>query len=284
MWLHLKAGKRQVKELERATSCKLAICRLDIRRTMSGRKKVEIMMVHLGLKSMVLGAGLVMGQLYLPAVAAAQPVVAETQRQILVQGSATKALAPDHAVLTLGVREEHEEARLAMGAASKSMVSIIDELVAAGIAAEDMQTSQLSLSPLWSGNGRYDQDGPRKVVGFVASNMLTVKLRDLDALGGVLDQVLAVGANQFQGLRFGLEDTDAVERELRAAAVRDAYDKAQQLADAAGVTLGAVRQMSEHDFRPEGMMMEMARSAPVPVAAGSLEFSHQVSLVFDFAP
>ncbi len=241
-------------------------------------------MVHMGLKSIVLGAGIAVGQLYLPTVATAQPVVAEAQRQIVVQGSARTAVAPDHAVLTLGVREEHEEARAAMAAASKAMVGIIDELVAAGIAAEDMQTSQLSLSPVWARDDRYDQNGARKVVGFEASNMLTVKLRDLDALGGVLDQVLAVGANQFQGLRFGLEDTKAIERDLRAAAVKDAYDKAQQLADAAGVTLGAARQISEHDFRPDGVMMEMARSAPVPIAAGSLEFSHQVSLVFDLEP
>ncbi|MQY42708.1 DUF541 domain-containing protein [Epibacterium sp. SM1969] len=238
----------------------------------------------MGLKSIVLGAGIAVGQLYLPTVAAAQPVVAEAQRQIVVQGSASRAVAPDQAVLTLGVREEHEEARAAMAAASKAMVAIIDELVAAGIAAEDMQTSQLSLSPVWARDDRYDQNGTRKVVGFEASNMLTVKLRDLDALGGVLDQVLAVGANQFQGLRFGLEDANAIERDLRAAAVKDAYDKAQQLADAAGVTLGAARQISEHDFRPDGVMMEMARSAPVPIAAGSLEFSHQVSLVFDLEP
>ncbi|MCB4379052.1 DUF541 domain-containing protein, partial [Synechococcus sp. MU1644] len=119
---------------------------------------------------------------------------------------------------------------------------------------------------------------------FEARNAVTVRVRDLDGLGGVLDQVLEVGANTFNGLQFQLQDPSAAEAEARAAAVRDAMEKAAQLSEAAGVTLGPVLSLSEggQTARPE--MFAAARSADVPIAAGELAVTARVSMSFSLEP
>lgn len=219
--------------------------------------------------------------------AAATPVWAESEtsqlRKIQVSGQAQISAHPDVATLTLGVSSFNVEAQAAMRTTSRKMVAVIDTLVASGIAAEDMQTSQLSLSPRWEQERNQNGQGRRKVVGFEASNMLTIRLFDLDNVGPVLDQVLAVGANHFRGLRFGVSDTKALEDALRVAAVKDAVAKAELLSEAAGAQLGSVRQITDQGGHHGGQMMAMeaARSDFVPIAPGTLEFTHSVSVVFD---
>lgn len=216
----------------------------------------------------------------------AAPVLAEQHvplRQISVTGEARTEVAPDRASITLGVTVEAESAAEAMRNVSEDMAAVISRLRAAGIAAEDMQTQRISVDPIWSGD-RYDSaPGKRKITGFVASNTLLVRVRDLGNLGAILDDVLDAGANEFRGLSFGVADRAAVLDQIRGDAVRDAIRKARQLAEAADMTLGPVRSISEHGGGGgvPMMSMEMARSGAVPVQAGSLSFEHSVSVVFD---
>ncbi|WP_341640095.1 SIMPL domain-containing protein [Phycobacter sp. K97] len=216
----------------------------------------------------------------------AAPVLADQHvppRQISVTGEARTEVAPDRASITLGVTAKAESAADAMRAVSQDMAAVIDGLRAAGIAAEDMQTQRISVDPVWSG-GHYDSgSGKREITGFVASNTLLVRVRDLGNLGAILDDVLDAGANEFRGLSFGVADRAAVLDQIRGDAVRDAIRKARQLAEAAGMTLGPVRSISEHGGGGgvPMMAMEMARSGGVPVEAGSLSFEHGVSVVFD---
>ena len=207
-------------------------------------------------------------------------------RQISVTGDSTITVAPELATITLGVTEEAEEAGMAMRAVSEAMGAVIAELKEAGIAPEDMQTRQVSMHPVWSQDRSYDSGGKRKITGFQASNTLMLRVRDLDRLGPVMDAVLAAGANNFQGLSFGVEDPEAIADRIRGEAVKDAIRKAAQLAEAAGMELGPVRSISEHGGGggPRPMMaMEMARSDAMPIEAGELSFSHSVSVVFDMA-
>lgn len=207
-------------------------------------------------------------------------------RQITVTGESTLNVAPELATITLGVTEEAEEAAMAMQAVSDAMNAVIAELKAAGIAAADLQTRQISMHPVWSQDRSYDSGGTRKITGFQASNTLMLRVRDLDRLGPVMDAVLAAGANNFQGLSFGVEDPEAVADRIRGEAVKDAVRKAAQLAEAAGMELGPVRSISEHGGGggPRPMMaMEMARSDAMPVEAGELSFSHNVLVVFDMS-
>ncbi|OIQ29879.1 MAG: hypothetical protein BM562_10850 [Alphaproteobacteria bacterium MedPE-SWcel] len=207
---------------------------------------------------------------------------AEELRRLMVTGEASLDVAPDQAEITLGVRAQSEEAADAMSQVSASMGEVLARLQDSGIAGDDIQTRQVSMNPVWS---RIQQGGQdvRAITGFEASNLVMVTLRDLEAMGGVLDDVLRAGANEFRGLAFSFSDSRSVQDRLRTEAVEDAIRKARQLASAAGMSLGPVRTLQ--DGAPDGgapmMAMEMARSADIPMAPGSVSLSHRVSVTFD---
>ena len=206
----------------------------------------------------------------------------DTPREIVVTGEGSVAAAPDMAVISLGVTNEARLAGEAMERTSRSMADVLATLEKAGIALGDIQTSSVSLSPRWDHSQR---DTAPRVIGYVASNALRVRVRDLDLLGGVLDSVIGSGANQMNGLSFALSDPRPVEDQARAAAVGDARQKAVVLAEAAGITLGPIRRISEGSFGGGGpvMMQEARMGAAVPIAAGEVETRVSVTVVFDIA-
>ncbi len=210
---------------------------------------------------------------------------AQEDRLISTTGTGAIEAAPDMATITLGVTQEARLATEAMDAASAAARAVLTRVEQAGIAPRDVQTSDVSLQPVWSRDSVSNNTTPR-VTGYVARNTLSIRVRDLDTLGAILDAVVQDGANTFNGLRFSLQDPEPVIAEARAAAVRDARARAEQLAEAAGVTLGAVRSISESGGRVRPEMMEMAAArvaADVPIAAGELSMTAQVSMVFEIA-
>lgn len=210
---------------------------------------------------------------------------AEAERVITTMGSGVVDAVPDMASIDVGVTHQARTAGEALALTSEAVGAVITRLEASGIAERDMQTQGLSLQPLWSRQVS-GSDAPRRITGFVASNRLMVRVRELDTLGQILDTVVQDGANTFNGLRFSVQEPDAVIAEARARAVKDAMTKAQQLADAAGVTLGPVQSISENGGGARPVMMEMASArmaADVPVAAGEVSLSSQVSVVFAIA-
>ncbi|MDW3181271.1 SIMPL domain-containing protein [Roseobacter sp.] len=222
---------------------------------------------------------------FLAAVLSAGMALADDARVITTTGIGTVETTPDMATLRLGVTHEDKEAAATMAATSEGVTAVLARLEAAGIAARDMQTDQLSLQPIWSDYNSNSRDA-RKITGFLATNMLTVRVRDLDTLGSVLDLVIGDGANSFNGLSFGLQEPKPSQDAARADAVKDAVDRAQQLAEAAGVTLGPIQSISEQGgfARPQMMEMAAARSAAdVPIASGELTVSAQVNIVFAIA-
>ena len=214
-------------------------------------------------------------------VLAAGTVSAEETRVITTTGIGLVEAAPDMATLRLGVTHDAKEAAAAMAATSEGVRAVLTRLEAAGVDARDMQTDQLSLQPVWSDYNANTQNA-RQITGFLATNMLTVRIRDLEALGSILDLVISDGANSFNGLSFGLQDPKPMQDAARAEAVKDAMDRAQQLAEAAGVTLGPIQSISEFGGAPQPQMMEMAaaRVSDVPIASGELTLSAQVNIVF----
>ncbi|NRB16479.1 MAG: SIMPL domain-containing protein [Rhodobacteraceae bacterium] len=204
------------------------------------------------------------------------------QRQIAVTGEAHIQVAPSLALISLGVTDEAAQAVDAMRTVSTSMVAVIDRLHRAGLEPDDMQTQQISISPNRGKSGSLNGSHDRNITSFTASNTLQIRVRDLDQLGDILDQVLQAGANEFRGLIFGVADPAAVQDQIRGSAVKDALRKAEQLAAAAGVALGPVMSITDHGGGGGGrpMAMEMARSTAMPVEAGQLRFSHNVSVVF----
>lgn len=209
----------------------------------------------------------------------AAPVAADPT--ITVTGRGEVFAAPDEATVTIGVTTEAPEASAAMRDNSEAMGAVQARLVALGIAERDLQTTALSLQPRW--DHQQSQDGQPRITGFVATNMLTVRVRDLGALGGVLDATLGDGANTLGGLSFGISDDRALRDEARRAAVAEAVATARVLAEAAGVTLGGIEEILEGGGanRPVPFArMDMAMAESVPVAPGEVSLDAQVTITW----
>ncbi len=216
------------------------------------------------------------------------PGLAETSAPaISVTGQGSVTAPPDMATFSLGVNTTGETARAALDANSAALVAVLAQLSAAGVADKDMQTSGLSLGPVYDYSASGSGEAP-KPTGFQATNMVTVKVHALDGLGALLDAAVGEGANTLNGVFFGLEDTSAMADEARLLAVADARRKAELLAGAAGAKLGRIIAIGEGGtVMPFGGMggvaFERAAPAAVPVAAGELEISAQVSVTWELA-
>lgn len=214
------------------------------------------------------------------ALALAVPALAEATgpATVIVTGTGTVEVAPDMATLSIGVTTQGDTAANALTANTAAMEAVMARLTASGIEARDMQTSNLYLSPNWTG---YDTATPT-ISGFVASNSLTVQVRALDTLGAVLDASVADGANTLNGLSFGLANPGPVLDEARKEAVADARARAELLVTAAGMKLGRIILISEADgaiVAYDGYRAELA--APVPVAGGELGLSANVTIQYE---
>lgn len=214
--------------------------------------------------------------------ALAQTAYGEARRVISVAGSASLTAEPDMATITLGVTRRAGAADQALGEVAQVSQAVFDRLADFAIAPRDMQTSNLNLRPLYSDRPAAS-DAPARIVGYEASNRITIKVRKLDDLGAVLDQVAQVGANSFDGLYFSIAESDALQDQARIEAVADAMARAALLAQAAGVVLGPVLSISDQSGGGGGAIMpamEFVRAAPMPVAGGELSISASVSMVF----
>lgn len=205
--------------------------------------------------------------------------LADPAGTITVTGTATVNAVPDLATVTIGVTSLGDTAAAAVAANNEAVSSVIGRLIAAKVADRDMQTSSLSVNPNWV--SKADGSG-QEVKGFVASNMLTVRIRALETTGTVLDAAITDGANTLNGLTFGLQDQRPVEDEARKAAVADALARARLLAEAAGEKLGPIVSITEGGGfeAPMPMMTKMDRESAVPVAAGEVGISASVTVVW----
>lgn len=226
------------------------------------------------------------GALSLPAAAQENQMTKQTAR-IAVTGEGKMNSAPDMAILNLTVLRDAETAREAMTANNEAMAKVLDAMKKAGVEERDLQTSGINIQP------RYvypdDKNGLKepKISGYSVSNSLTVRVRDLDKVGNVLDESVTLGVNQGGDLTFVNDNPTATINEARKRAVADAMAKAKTLADAAGVGLGRVVEINEQSRAPMPIARQakmMATAAPqdsVPVAAGENSYDVSVNVVFE---
>lgn len=207
-------------------------------------------------------------------------------RLINVMGEGEVAGTPDMALVYGGVSTTAPTAREALDSNSGAMEQVMDSLRDAGVEDRDIQTSNFLINPQYKSYPR-GQDGPPVITGYTVSNMLTVRVRDLDKLGGLLDTLVTRGANQFRGLSFTIADPEPLIIEARRRAVADALGKARLYAEASGVSLGAIQTINERDLGriepppPPGAMTMRARAESVPVAAGELSATASVSMTIE---
>jgi uncharacterized protein YggE len=232
-------------------------------------------------------AGLVLGLLITP-VLAADPTVPPTgfyppEHTISVQGVGSIFVKPDLAEVNLGVDVTRSALSDARNDAAKAMNAIMDALHALGIADADIETSYFNVNPV------YDYSGVQRVTGYQVTNILLVKVHNLDQLGAVVDNSVAAGATTVNSITFKLSDPTSAQNQARDAAVKDARQRADTLAASAGVSITGVSSINETSYSMPwpiyagdtyGRAVTPAPEVPTPIIAGNTEITINVSVVY----
>jgi uncharacterized protein YggE len=219
------------------------------------------------------------------ALLAAPAVAQDPPRDLIsVSGEATISVPPDQAHIDAGVTSNAKNAREATEVNNAAMGKVLLALKAAGIDDKDIQTFQLSLQPQYG----QDRQSPPVITGYVASNRVTVRLRDISRVAGVIDMVVAAGANSIGGINFAVSNASKLLDDARGEAIADARRKAEIYAKAAGVALGAPVSISEAGS-PAPVTFGFGRAAmpamaSAPVAQGEETLRVAVNISWTIKP
>ena len=205
---------------------------------------------------------------------AAQSAREDAPEGITVTGVGRVNTVPDEAEFSLGITTKGRTARGALSANSERMRTLIDALKAAGVAQRDIQTRDVSVGSGYDPDGRSDE--------FVASNTVSVLIRDLDRAGAVLDAAARAGANNVYGPSLTRSNREGLEAKALEQAVANARRRAATLAEAAGVDLGGVTAISEAAPEAYGEMAFRAvdASSSPPIEKGTQEIQASVTVTF----
>ncbi|MBI2846761.1 MAG: SIMPL domain-containing protein [Chloroflexi bacterium] len=234
-----------------------------------------------------------------------QPGYSTQQTGIWVSGIGRVSAVPDLAILSIGVEARANTVEEARSQAAAAMDKIIAALTAHGLSSKDIRTQYYSIYPIttWveifpdcpKGTPieveKCGRSSKEVILGYRVSNTATAKIRKLDDVGRIIDDVAKAGGDltRIQGVSFTIEDTTALQTQARENAVKDAISKAQQFATLAGVKLGKLVYISESggaipiyraDMLKEGIAA-MATPEPItPISGGEMEVSISVQAVF----
>lgn len=197
-----------------------------------------------------------------------------TARAITVTGSGAAVAVPNRVSFSFGVTTQGKTASGTLSANNAEMSRVIAAIKKAGVAAKDVQTSSVSLSPRYSQNGE-------EIVGYTASNTVSATIRGVSKAGAVIDAAVEAGANQVYGPSFTRSDEAALYRRALQAAVVDARAKAQTLAAAGKVRLGPVRSIVEQSSGPAPIAEKAVGVAEsTPVEPGTQRIQATVTVEF----
>ncbi len=196
-------------------------------------------------------------------------------RTVTASGTGVTAAAPDVAEMYLGVTILEKDAKTALDTASKTATAITTAVKDVGVAAEDVQTANISIYPQYS-------NSTSEITGYSASIQVRVKVRDLAKIGDVITGANDAGANQVSGPTFTLSDDSEARAKSIKLAVDDARKQAQVMAEAAGKSVGEVVSISETGVQIPVIAFEAAsaRDSSVPVEPGQLDVTANVTVVF----
>jgi uncharacterized protein YggE len=203
----------------------------------------------------------------------------KAERFVSVSATGSVVAVPDTAYITAGVLTEGDTAREALSRNNATTAKLIDGLKAAGIAAKDIQTSQLNVSPRYT---QAKEGRPATVSGYTVSNQVRVTVRDVKRLGEILDQAITLGANQMHGIAFEVSTAEQLKDDARKLAMQNARRRADLYATAAGAQLGPVLRISEDVTDAGRPMLQKSRVAlsAVPVEAGTQTLEVEVHVTY----
>jgi uncharacterized protein YggE len=227
------------------------------------------------------GLGAALATSTVPGVALAQTGAERPPREIVVTASRSVDLAPDYAVLHLGVETRHADAARAAAEHARIATAVREGLRTMGFPAESLPTIGYTVQP------EYDRERNRPI-GYSVRGAVEARVHDLTRVGRVMDAALAAGANRVSGLSFESTRREAGRLEAIGLAVRAARAEAEAIAREAGGTLGGLLQANTGDvgvFRGAARMAEMAVAAvETPITPGTLEVTATVTTHWEFAP
>ena len=227
-------------------------------------------------------AALIVGTCIMTAFMGGPPVNAaeekSMERTITVSASGSVTAEPDQARINTGVVSEAATAIEALNKNTEAMKKVVAELKAKGVEAKDIQTSSFNVEPVVV----YTKEGaPPKVTGYRVNNEVAVMVRDLGQLGGVLDQLVSVGANQVHGLSFDVSKAETLKDEARRQAMANALRRAKLLAAAGGADVGEIVQIAEDVTyggpQPVSFSKRAMAAEAVPVERGSQQLESRVT-------
>jgi uncharacterized protein YggE len=199
----------------------------------------------------------------------ASPLQVSQQPQgIWVTGTGEVSITPDIATLNLGVVAQETNVALAQSKASEGMAKVMKALTDIGIAQKDLQTGYFSINQRTRWDNEKQTDA---TVGYLVTNMVTVKIRDTGKVGNIIDAVVQAGGDliRINGISFSVEDPAKYYQEVREKAMTAAKSKAEELARLAGLTLGKPTYIVENaQYSPTyGGYANFSMSIPAPVPA-----------------
>ena len=206
---------------------------------------------------------------------------------IWVTGEGTVTVVPDIALLSLGVEAQSTTVAEAQGQAATAMAAIVAALDSYEIAEKDIKTQHFSIIPV----RRWAEDkGQEILIGYRVTNTVTVKVREIDNTGAIIDAVARAGGDytRINSLSFTVEDPTAYHKEAREKAMADAEAKAKQLADLGNVKLGKPTYINEsggyipvvREYYAEGPVPAPMPAAAPPISPGETKISLSVQVVY----
>ncbi|MBV9313032.1 MAG: SIMPL domain-containing protein [Pseudonocardia sp.] len=207
----------------------------------------------------------------------------DAQAGIVAHGVGKVSGAPDTATLVLGVQTQGPSARGALDANTAKANALVAMLKSNGVAAADVRTSELAVSSVYGPGGA-------RIIGYQVSNQVNATLRDITSAGRIIDAAVGIAGDtvRIQQLSFSIADDSALRAQARAAAVQQAQARAKQMADAAGVSLGRLRSISDVPGYPPARYGAQAApralpGAETPVEPGMQELQVAVNVAYDIA-
>jgi uncharacterized protein YggE len=205
-------------------------------------------------------------------------------RTLSVNGNGTVYLTPDIAYIYIGVHTDDPTIATAVNNNNTQTQALVDALKNAGIAGEDIQTSNFSVysSP------QYDKvtGASTGVTSYSVDNTVYVTVRDLGKLGTLLNTAVSAGANNINSITFDVADKTAAMAQARTKAMANASSLASELAQTAKVTLGEIQTVTYSDNSPTPYGYGMggggaaAPNASVPIQPGLTQITVMVSVTY----
>lgn len=208
---------------------------------------------------------------------------------LVVSGTAEISAVPDEATVRLGIVRQSPNAQTSQEQANAVAQEIVNGIGSLGVPSSQIQTARLVLSPVYAPRSPESREAPR-IVAYNATNTVSVRLDNLSLVGKVIDAGLKAGANQLEGVQFGLRNDLPSREEALKQAVAEARAKGQVMAEALQVSLAEVLEASEGGVsvipfaEGGGIAPRLAVSAETPVSPGQIQVRANVTIRFRIAP